>query len=103
METPLLFIVDGVLVISDPERQSFAGALVSCRRDSLTKSLDFGEDGIGRSRPDEGLGVGVPFGGVPFDPLDQLRYLPKRTAPNRLTGDDTEPDLHLALACLWVA
>ena len=69
--------------------------LVSCRRDSLTKSLDFGEDGIGRRRPDEGAGLGVPFGGVPFDPLDQLRYVPKRAAPNRLAGDDTEPDLHL--------
>ena len=28
-ETPLLFVVDGVLVIADPERQLFAGALAT--------------------------------------------------------------------------
>ncbi len=35
--------------------------LVLCRRDSFAKSLDFREDGIGRSRPHERVCVGVPF------------------------------------------
>ena len=46
--------------------------LVSCRRDSFTKSFDFREDGIGRSRPHERVCVGVPLGGVAFDALDEL-------------------------------
>ena len=46
--------------------------LVSCRRDSFTKSFDFREDGIGRSRPHERVCVGVPLGGVSFDALDEL-------------------------------
>ncbi len=36
-------------------------SLVLCRRDSFAKSLDFREDGIGRSRPHERVCVGVPF------------------------------------------
>ena len=69
--------------------------LVLRRIDSLTKSLDFREDGIGRRRPDERPGVGVPLGGVSFDSLDELRYLTERVPANRLPGDDAEPDLHL--------
>ena len=46
--------------------------LVLCRRDSFAKSLDFRKDGIGRSRPDERVCVGVPFGRVAFDPPDEL-------------------------------
>ena len=46
--------------------------LVSCRRDSFTKSFDFREDGIRRSRPHERVCVGVPLGGVAFDALDEL-------------------------------
>ncbi len=69
--------------------------LVLCRRDSFAKSLDFREDGIGRSRPHERVCVGVPFGRVAFDALDELRHLAERIAPNRLAGKDIEPDLHL--------
>ena len=36
-------------------------SLVLCRRDSFAKSLDFREDGIGRSRPHERVCVGFPF------------------------------------------
>ncbi len=73
----------------------FAPSLVLCRRDSFAKSLDFREDGIGRSRPHERVCVGVPFGRVAFDALDELRHLAERIAPNRLAGKDIEPDLHL--------
>ncbi len=72
-----------------------ASTLVLCRRDSFAKSLDFREDGIGRSRPHERVCVGVPFGRVAFDALDELRHLAERIAPNRLAGKDIEPDLHL--------
>ncbi len=78
-----------------PESRSGESKLVSCRRNSFTKSLDFGEDGIRRSRPDERVCVGVPFGRVAFDSLDELRHLAERIAPNRLAGEDIEPDLHL--------
>ncbi len=69
--------------------------LVLCRRDSFTKSLDFREDGIGRSRPYERVRVGVPLGGIAFDALDALSYLAERVPPNRLARDDVEPNLHL--------
>ncbi len=83
----------------EKERLALQGAveeaLVLCRRDSFAKSLDFREDGIGRSRPHERVCVGVPFGRVAFDALDELRHLAERIAPNRLAGKDIEPDLHL--------
>ena len=80
------------IIIGSPLQQ---GALVLCRRDSFTKSLDFREDGIGRSRPYERVRVGVPLGGIAFDALDALSYLAERVPPNRLARDDVEPNLHL--------
>ncbi len=83
--------------LSDPQALKLS-ALVLCRRDSFTKSLDFREDGIGRSRPYERVRVGVPLGGIAFDALDALdalSYLAERVPPNRLARDDVEPNLHL--------
>ena len=48
------------------------GLLVSRRRDSFTKSLDFRKDGISCRRPHERVCVGVPLGGVSLDALDEL-------------------------------
>ena len=57
------------------EREKLGGEierLVSCRRDSFTKSFDFRKDGIGRRGPHERVCVGVPLGSVSLDALDEL-------------------------------
>ena len=54
------------------QRRLFAESLVSRRRDSFTKSLDFRKDGISCRRPHERVCVGVPLGGVSLDALDEL-------------------------------
>ena len=72
-----------------------ADRLVSCRRDAFAKSLDLGEDGIGRSRPDEGLALAFHWAAnrsIRSTSSDTFRNESRRTA---LAGDDIEPDLHL--------
>src|SRR6266568_3594619 len=69
--------------------------LVSCPGNTRTKSGDFLEDRIGRSRPDEratGTIVAL-YEGIDF--LDEVVDTGERTTANGMLGDQSEPALHL--------
>ena len=66
-----------------------------CLANKLTKSFNLLEYRIGRSRPDERLGVGIGMLDEMIDFCDQGFDASECPAADGLLGDDIEPDLHL--------
>ena len=69
--------------------------LVLCPINKFTDALEFVEDRIGRSSPDEGPLVRVVMSDVGVDLLYQFADVAERTAANCLLGDKREPALDL--------
>ncbi len=64
-------------------------------RDSLTKSIDLGQDGIGCCCPDEWPRVAMVLMDVLLNARDEFFDTAEGPASDRLLGDEVEPDLHL--------
>jgi hypothetical protein len=60
---------------------------VSCPGDGFTKSVDFRQDRMGRSGPDEWLTAAVILLHKGFDLGDQVVDAAQRAAPDRPLGD----------------
>src|SRR3972149_10105079 len=73
----------------------FNKLLVLCPGNTLTKSLEFGEDGIRGGGPGERPGVGVVVMNEAFDMGHQFPDTAEGSAADRFLGDDVEPDFHL--------
>ena len=66
-----------------------------CPINKFTKTLEFIEDGSGGGGPAERPFVGVVVAYVSVDLAHQFTHAAKRTATNRLLGDEREPALDL--------
>ena len=68
--------------------------LVSCLRNSLTKSSDTGEDLISGFGPDKGLGIVVSEFDILFDGLFQLQRAAMSRSFDLPFGEQTKPPFH---------
>ena len=68
--------------------------LVSCLRNSLTKSSDTGEDLISGFGPDKGLGIVVSEFDILFDGLFQFQRAAMSRSFDLPFGEQTKPPFH---------
>src|SRR3990172_10832317 len=73
----------------------FNKLLVLCPGNTLTKSLELGEDGIRGGGPGERLGLDIVVMDETLNVGNQLVNAAEGSAADRLLGNDVEPDFHL--------
>jgi hypothetical protein len=80
--------------LSSLQPQFFSNLLVSCLRNSLTKSSDTGEDLISGFGPDKGLGIVVSEFDIVFDGLFQFQRAAMGRSFDLSFGEQTKPPFH---------